>query len=368
MKITAFFAPAIALTIALFTSCKKDADGNHPHMSKIDTTKQVVDVSDTGSKTIGATLVAAMVTGAIANTSFTPAAPVNLSDQHDIVISGIDVSRISLLKCQNITIRNCRIGPNKQSGINLVECSNITIDSCYLYQVSTGVFAGYSQGISITNCQAKNMVGPFPEGQFVKFNNVSGGGNQIAFNKFENILGESYTEDAISMYQSNGLPADPVLIESNWIKGGGPSASGGGIMLGDGGGSYITAKDNFLVDAGQYGMAVAGGSYMSIVNNSIYAKAQPFTSVGLYYRNYSKLPSANIAIAKNAVNFTNSKNVVSTVYLGPGELAPWGWDTNAYSAGLTETTLPESIVSESVFPPSNVILAKHRREPGILHR
>jgi len=37
---------------------------------------------------------------------------------------------------------------------------------------------------------------------------------------------------------------------------------GGGIMLGDGGGSNIVAKNNILVDPGQYGMAVSGGSYM----------------------------------------------------------------------------------------------------------
>jgi hypothetical protein len=193
------------------------------------------------------------------------------------------------------------------------------------------------------------MMGPFPEGQFVQFKNVSGGGNRVSFNKFENILGESYTEDAISMYECNGSASDPILIESNWLRGGGPSLSGGGIMLGDGGGSYQIAKNNFLVDPGQYGMAVSGGANMSIVNNTVYGKSQSFTNVGLYYRNYSGPPSSAITIAKNAVNFTNSTNTLNNLYLGPGDPAPIGWGANVYNAQLSETILPDNIVSASIF-------------------
>jgi len=247
-------------------------------------------------------------------------------------------------------IKNCRLGPGGKRGITLSQCTNIRIDSCYLHEVPTGVYAENCKTVSITHCQARNMRGPFPYGQFVQFRNVNGGGNRVSFNKFENILRQSYPEDAISMYKSNGLPNDPIKIENNWIRGGGPSKSGGGIMLGDGGGSNIVAKNNFLVDPGQYGMAVSGGSFISIVNNTIYAKAATFTNVGLYYRNYSKLPSSNICIAKNALNYTNSKSQLNNTSLGPGDHMPVGWNTNVYKAGLNEAILPANILSGAIFP------------------
>ena len=329
------------------TSCKKNADPVSPPTK--DSTALHAALSDTGNNIIGATMLTSMSVGLQLNPQFKSSPPIALYSQHNVVISGLALTNISLYNCTDITIKNCMIGPGMQLGINIQQCSHIVVDSCYLYKVPTGVYATDSQAISITNCQAENMLGPFPEGQFVQFKNVTGAGNRVSFNKFQNILGESDTEDAISMYNSNGLPDDPIVIESNWIRGGGPSLSGGGIMLGDGGGSNMIAKDNILVDPGQYGMAVSGGSYMSIINNTIYAKEQSFTNVGLYYRNYSGPPSQYIRIAKNAVNYINSKGLQNDTYLGPGDSSPMGWTTNSYNAGLTETILPGSIVSGLIF-------------------
>jgi len=326
------------LLLSSFMSCHQGGATSDAKTSSI----------DTGSAKAGATMVSAMYAGRNAPISFTTSAPIVLSGEHDRVINGSATQHITLIRCSNITIKNCKIGPYRKAGISLLNCTNIKIDSCYLYYVSTGIYAGYSTTISITNCQAKNMVGPFPEGQFVQFNVVKGGGNRVSFNKLENVLGQSNTEDAISMHKSDGLPADPIVIESNWIKGGGPSRSGGGIMLGDGGGSYMVAKNNILVDPGQYGMAVSGGSHMSIVNNTIYAKAQPFTNNGIYYRNLAKLPTSDITIAKNEVNYTSSKHVLNNTYLGPGELTPTGWNTNVYNTRLNENILPAKIVSELI--------------------
>jgi Right handed beta helix region len=337
------------LISAFFGSCKKEANSVGAKISNIDDSKSATGFIDTGSNIIGATVISGMANGVVANNAFKPAATVILSNQHDIVIQGVAISNITLYNCYNITIKNCKIGPYKQIGIILSQCNNVHIDSCYLYQVSTGVYANDSKTISVTNCQAKNMMGPFPDGQFVQYKNVSGGGNRVSFNKFQNILGESYTEDAISMYASNGLPADPIVIEGNWIRGGGPSHSGGGIMLGDGGGSNMVAKNNILVDPGQYGMAVSGGSYMSIINNTIFGKTQAFTGVGIYYRSYFGPTSGNIYVGKNAVNYTNSKNVLSNTYLGPEDSAPGGWITNIYRAELSGSILPETIVSGSIF-------------------
>jgi hypothetical protein len=350
----------VFILIFFVVSCREDAKPLKPGNPKSDTTKPVAAPAsvlppvkgniDTGSKTTGAGMIKAMRQVAVVKTSFRPSRLLILINKHDTVIEDVSTPSMILSKCYNVTIKNCRIGPGSKPGITLSQCTNINIDSCYLYGVSTGIYAENCKAVSITNCQAKNMMGPFPKGQFVQFRGVSGGGNRVSFNKFENIQGQSYTEDAISLYKCNGLPIDPIRIESNWIRGGGPSKSGGGIMLGDGGGSNQVAKNNILVDPGQYGMAISGGSFMSIVNNTIYAKAASFTNVGLYYRNYTKLPSANICIAKNAVNYTNSKLQLNNTLLGPGEHAPVGWNTNVYKTGLNSSILPASIVSGAIFP------------------
>jgi hypothetical protein len=282
--------------------------------------------------------------GGTTTISYKASAPIVLSGQHDLVISGIATSYISLTNCYNITIKKCKIGPNTLTGIKTDLCTNIKIDSCYISNVSTGVYALDSKSISVTNCQAKNMQGPYPKGAFVQFDNVSGPGCRVSFNKFENVLGQSYPEDAISMYKSNGLSNDPITIEGNWIRGGGPSPTGGGIMLGDNGGSNITAKNNILVDPGQYGMAVSGGTNMSVINNTIYGKAQSFTNVGLYYWNQSGLSSSNITISGNYVNFTSLKWGLNNTYLGTGNATPSGWSTNILNAKLDESILPLSIV------------------------
>jgi hypothetical protein len=277
--------------------------------------------------------------------TYVASAAINLSNKSNIVISGLAVPGIVLNHCTNVVIKNCKIGPSATFGIELYQCTSITGDSCVISNVITGVYAVVSQTIVVSNCQAKNMQGPYPHGQFVQYDNVSGGGNRVINNKFENVLGQSNPEDAISMYQSNGLANDPILISGNSIRGGGPSNSGGGIMLGDGGGSNITAQNNTLVDPGQYGMAVSGGTNMSIINNSIYGKQQSFTNVGLYYWNQSGKPSSNITISGNKINFTMNDGEINNTYLPDGSLVPTGWNTNVMSNSLNESLLPLNLTS-----------------------
>lgn len=276
--------------------------------------------------------------------TYTASPAITLSGKHDITISGIATPSITLSNCSNIIIKNCKIGPNKYTGISTSHCTNIKVDSCYISNVSTGVYAEDSQTIAVTNSQGLNMQGPYPKGAFVQFNNVSGGGSQVSFNKILNVLGQSYPEDIISMYKSSGLANDPILIKGNKIRGGGPSKSGGGIMLGDNGGSNIVAQDNILVDPGQYGMGVAGGSNISIINNTIYGKAQSFTNVGLYYWNQSGQASSNITISGNQVNFTSLVYGVNNTFLGAGNTMPTGWSTNILNTNIGESLLPDNLV------------------------
>ena len=174
--------------------------------------------------------------------------PLKWDNVHNQTINKLKITNpsghcIKLTNCSNITIINCKLGPSKNEGVYLYHCKNILITNCTMDSIDSGVVADGCTGIKITHNDVKNVQGPLPRGQMVQFGNVYGPGNCINYNVGENIFGQSYPEDEISLYMSNGTAKDPIQITGNWIRGGGPSNSGGGIMTGDKGGSYILVQD-----------------------------------------------------------------------------------------------------------------------------
>lgn len=291
---------------------------------------------------------------AAAAQSYTSSGALSYEGKHDFTISGKSISggtvpAITLKNCYNVHITLCRLTNSSNVGVYLFNCHNITIDYNYFTNVSTGVYVDHSSigAIAVNYNQFLNMKGPFPRGQFVQFNNVNGPGNSVSYNKGENVLGSSSPEDAINMYQSSGTAASPIKIVGNWIRGGGPSASGGGIMLGDQGGSYLYASDNLLVNPGEYGMAIAGGDHNSIVDNKIYGVAQSFTNVGLYVNSIGGYNETNSTVKGNQVKFYNSNNYSNPCWLAPGVSKPEGWDTsNTWgAASLTVSIIPTVMLS-----------------------
>jgi hypothetical protein len=230
-------------------------------------------------------------------------------------------------------------------GIFLYQCANIRIDNCFVTKLAGGVYAVDSYAISVTNCEGKNMMGPFPRGQFVQFNNVNGPRCRISDNRFENIFGQSDPQDAINIYKCHGSPNDPILISGNKIRGGGPSKSGGGIMLGDNGGSYIVAQNNILVNVGQYGMAIAGGDHISILNNVIYSKQREFTNVGLYIWAQAQANCAFDEIRGNRVNWTDKNGNKKHKWNGANCGDVRGWETNISDETVDEGILPQQLLS-----------------------
>jgi hypothetical protein len=186
-----------------------------------------------------------------------------------------------------------------------------------------------------------------PRGQCVQFNNVNGEFNLIGDNVCVNIPGESSPEDAISIYKSHGTEASPIIVRGNRIRGGGPSASGGGIMAGDGGGSYVTVSGNELVDPGQYGIAVAGGTNISITSNTIVARRQPFTNVGLYVWNQYPDPCGHITVSGNRVGWINKDGMRSSAWNAGNCGVVEGWDKNDWNAEIkVPSGFPEAAIGE----------------------
>ncbi|MBP6662714.1 MAG: right-handed parallel beta-helix repeat-containing protein [Paludibacter sp.] len=281
--------------------------------------------------------------------TYKASAPIVWEGVNDKTISSLEINNpgghcIKLSNCSNITIRNCKLGPSKGEGVFLSNCTNITVTYCTMDSVESGVVADIGSGIKVTYNNVKNVLGPMPRGQMVQFGNVNGSGNCINYNNGENILGQSHPEDEISLYMCNGTAQDPIQVVGNWIRGGGPSGSGGGIMTGDMGGSYILVQDNILINPGQYGITIASGHHITIKNNKIYSKKLPFSNVGLSaYRQYPIDTYAN-TISDNEVNFTNKNGVLNNMWNAGNAGDVLGWDTNKYNQNLTESVLPSKII------------------------
>jgi parallel beta-helix repeat protein len=128
---------------------------------------------------------------------------------------------IKLNNCNNVHITKCKVMNSTNDGIQLNNCTNITIDSCFVTNVRAGVNVKYCTTVKVKNNQFLNMNGPYPSGNFVQFNNVNGGGCQIAYNKCEDVVGVAqHPQDGLSIYQSNGLPGDSIMVIGNYIRGG----------------------------------------------------------------------------------------------------------------------------------------------------
>lgn len=292
-------------------------------------------------------------------------APINLDNKSNLIIKAQTFSNqngncASLINCKNVTFEECSFGQCNGYGLYvegssdiklinsivnncteqtvMIKNSNVvTINGNMLLDSKGGVHGQSSSSISISNNYIFNTKGP--GGNLVQFDKVNGGGNLIKCNVGINIPGITSTEDDISLYQCNGLPIDYIQVIGNKIIGGGPSVSGGGIMLGDNGGSYQVAKFNILINPGQYGMAVAGGHDMKIENNSIYGKSKPFSNIGLYVWAQNSVVCYNITAQNNEVMYTNKNGVINPAWDGGNCGTIIGWNNNKFYSTLSEQVL-----------------------------
>lgn len=270
-------------------------------------------------------------------------------EQSNVVIENLqfengDSISIYVKKSSNITIRNCFFNKSALEAINIETSSNITIENCLFNHAQSGVYVMKSQVIKVINNQFVNVRKreDGSRGQFVQFNQVTGEGNIIENNRGENFLNESNPEDLISLYNSNGTAASPILIRNNIFRGGGPSISGGGIMTGDQGGSYLWVENNTLIDPGQYGIATAGGSNITILNNKIYGRQQSFTNNPLYVWAQTGIACSDINVKGNKINWTDKTGYMNM-----------GWNAGNCAGTLWEP--PVVISLEEMNVPSHLI-------------
>ena len=178
---------------------------------------------------------------------------ISLTNSHDLVI-------------ENKTFKD--LGANVIA-IRLDTCKNVTI------RAVTGGLRGDSTNITIVDARYSNILGPHlrdghNRGNFVQFNGVTGG--LIDHNKGKG----GDTEDVVSLYKSSSVIVEDNQFEgTNWT-----STSGSGIAIGDGGGSNNIARRNKLLNIGQVGVYIAGGTNNRIIRTSSTAPRGPIPTWG----------------------------------------------------------------------------------------
>lgn len=266
-----------------------------------------------------------------------------IDGQNGLVIDGqsftsADGDCISITNSSNITISNASIVHCYGVGVSIESSQNVTIRDSYFEDLNGGVYALNSSGIKVTYDKFKNVtrVGKLDDsrGQFVQFDKVSGAGNVVTYNR--GIIEPGFEpEDLISMFETNGTAASPVNVLGNCFQGGGTSPSGGGIMSGDFGGSYISVRSNTLVNPGQYGLAVAGGSHITLTGNKVYAAPKAGNNIGLYVWAQGGVACSNITVSSNQVDYHVEDGSENNAWDAGNCGTVSGWDTNNFNVDLS---------------------------------
>lgn len=272
-------------------------------------------------------------------------APITMSNTTGQTISGDSTSSMTFNNCTNLHITKCRISNNPNgNAITLNGCTNVLIDSCYIDMDGQGIVAqNGSTVIKVISNYFNNILGqPTVTWHPVQFKNIAAsGGNRIQNNMIEEDPKIApYTHDQISLFQSNGIPGDSIMVTGNWIRGGQQikNAQGNngaaGITAGDKGGSYQVVRNNRLVNA--LALLIDGtGTNIKVDHNLVYAQqvAPQLPGIGIVYFG----GTATNFVGYNLLNFRTATGTIAN--LNPatsGSIA--GWSTNTPN----NTTSPQA--------------------------
>jgi hypothetical protein len=248
---------------------------------------------------------------------------------------------VRLKGCSDVVIENLTfkdLGPDVEA-IHLDRCSNVTIRANDFARVAQAITAVDSTNIRVEWNRYEDILGPHERvglhrANFVQFDKVQGG--YIGNNKGRG----GDTEDIVSLHDSGGTAAEPLVVERNQFEGTNwTSQSGSGIALGDGGSAYSIARGNRLLNPGQVGIFIAGGTHNAIIDNVIYGEARPASNVGIYVWDQTDDPCSGHQVSGNRVQWLRADGAANASW-NPGncgEVA--GWDDNDWNATLDPSTL-----------------------------
>ncbi|MFL5770806.1 MAG: hypothetical protein ACJ765_12080 [Chloroflexota bacterium] len=248
---------------------------------------------------------------------------------------------IRLKGCSDIVIENHSFRDLGQDveAIHLEKCHDVTIRANDFARVAQAITAVDSTNIRVEWNRYEDILGPHARvglhrANFVQFDKVNGG--YIGHNKGRG----GDTEDIVSLHDSGGTADAPLIVEQNHFEGTNwTSDSGSGIALGDGGSTYSIARDNRLLNPGQVGIFIAGGTHNRILDNVVFGETRPASNVGIYVWDQTDDPCSGHEVRGNRVQW-NRADGQSNAGWNPGNCGDVaGWDDNDWNATLDPATL-----------------------------
>ncbi|HEY8746485.1 MAG TPA: dockerin type I domain-containing protein [Tepidisphaeraceae bacterium] len=297
----------------------------------------------------------------------------NIQSRGNLIVTSVSHANVTIKGTHGWALNPNVSGRSPGRFLNAENFDNLDIENNTMAGTA-GIEMGYYAGngtasntVKVLKNNALNIDGRYSDGnggfqtgpdandyvQFAQFNqcfNMTG--VEIAWNQVVNQPGQSRPEDNISVFQSSGTTASPILIHDNYIQGAYPadpvndnSFTGGGIMLSDGfnsSGANITgnvqAFNNTIISTSNYGIAISSGHNNTIYNNTVVSSGllpsgQKIASqnIGIYIWNQSSDP-----------NWANNQEYGNTI----GWMGTSGrndtWTPNA-SGQTGDTALPGTI-------------------------
>jgi hypothetical protein len=243
--------------------------------------------------------------------------------------------------CEDLLIEGLTfqdLGPNVEA-IHLEDCDNVVIRGNDFSRVSQAITVIDSTNVRVEWNRYEDILGPHTRdgshrGNFVQFVRVANG--YIGHNKGRG----GDTEDIVSLFRSGGTAADPLIVEENQFEGiDWTSVSGSGIALGDGESSHTIARGNTLLNVGQAGIFIAGGTDHKILDNIVIGEQREGSNVGIYVDNRSDAPCSGHEVRGNRVHWVDANGAVNSRHDGQDCDEIDGWDDNDWDTDVDPETL-----------------------------
>lgn len=237
----------------------------------------------------------------------TNSAPISRSGGSNIVLKNLNIETtgqygIDIRGANGVTIINCRIRGARYRSVNLEQCSNVIFKNNLMDSVAWGAYFNQISGTMIADSNWLRKIwgmsspnSPQISGVGMMINNSTVPGASMSYNYLVNPPGSSL-QDNLSVHVSKGSATNKIKIRNNYIKGGGPSTSSGGILASDNGGGFVTVEGNVLINCGNYALA-SMGTDNDILNNKVYVKRDLWTNAGVIVWQ----PSTSVPCARNRV-------------------------------------------------------------------
>jgi hypothetical protein len=247
--------------------------------------------------------------------------------------------------CDHILIENLTfqdLGPDVEA-IHLEKCDDVVIRANDFSRVAQAITVMDSTNVRVEWNRYEDILGPHARdgkhrANFVQFVRVTNG--YIGNNKGRG----GDTEDIVSLFRSGGTEADPLIVERNHFEGTDwSSPSGSGIALGDHDSSWSIARENTLLNVGQAGAFIAGGTNHKILDNVVYGEQRDKSNVGIYVSNRSDGACSGHEVRGNQVQWRDASGRRNARWEDGdcGEIA--GWDDNDWDAALDPEQLRVSL-------------------------